>query len=105
MTGQLNVLIEKRSHIFGAAGILATPCYPAIYYAGFIEDVYKHGPCPSDNSTRLFHRTLELARQALNDLCAEACYLCEKRAQAGRLKRDVKDASVLLCDWCDKETA
>ena len=46
-----------------AVGVLDTPMHPARYYAGFIK--LEGGEySPVDNSTSLYHRTLDLAKDA-----------------------------------------
>ena len=44
-------------------GILETPMYPCIFYAGYITN--RNGWVPRSNATSLFHRTIAEAKAAI----------------------------------------
>lgn len=52
-------------------GILETPCYPAIYYAGYIQGP-TCDPRPFCNETSLWHRTIESAIDAADAILKKA---------------------------------
>lgn len=47
--------------LFGRIAVLETPCYPAVYYAGYVQD---KDLTPCLNDTYLWHYTKEEARTA-----------------------------------------
>jgi len=58
----MNKVIRIRgSRGYGTVAILDTPCFPARYYAGFVIRGANGEYTPENNSTELFHRTLEEA--------------------------------------------
>lgn len=54
----------------GSFGIIETPMYPAMYYAGLYDTSYydKDDVWPWDNSTCNYHRTVEEARKHCTSL-------------------------------------
>lgn len=56
-----------------SVAVLDTPCFPARYYAGMVEQDTRGNYWTADNSTSNFHRTLEAANAALDaDLARQA---------------------------------
>lgn len=98
------VIRIQGSQGYGTIAILDTPCFPARYYAGFVIRGADGDYTPENNSTELFHRTLEEAEEGFKQwtdwVAARIKEEQEKRYQAVNPPKNKADP-VIPCGKSD----